>query len=292
MRSCGTSKAETLDCIKKFDLEVATRHHLTIGTIRSDNGSEFKNKATVEYTAKRHITVEYSPVYTPELNGTAERMMRTLMNTTRSKLFHSQLPKDFWSSALLSTAHVRNMVGPAGMHSTPYELFYGVKPDYSSLRVYGSPSFIHVDPRANLVDHPTGDLEWRAYPAIFIGYAPDSPAWLFWDVKARKVRSASYFHATVLEQYYRPADTHFTHPSVTVTTDGTNISYDGHIKFDQNEADLVQGARSIQSDSIDEAMRAAASNNNAPLAPSLTQEAVNPSATLPAPAPAHHRHRQ
>ena len=135
--------------------------------------------------------------------------MRTLMNTTRSKLFHSQLiPKAFWSSALLSTAHVRNMVGPAGMHGTPYELFYGVKPDYASLRVYGSPAFVHVDPRANLAAHPSGDLEWRAYPAIFIGYAPDSPAWLFWDVKARKVRSASYFHAALPERARKASRRH------------------------------------------------------------------------------------
>eukprot|EP00935_MAST-01C_sp_MAST-1C-sp1_P001237 g1237.t1 len=172
------SKAETLSFIKKFDLEVATRHNLSIGTIRSDNGSEFKNKLTIAWTAQRHITIEYSPVYTPELNGAAERMMRTLMNTTRAKLFHSQLPKAFWSAALLSTAHVRNMVGPA----------------------------------------------------------------------------ASYFHATVLEQYYRPSDTQFTHPSVTVTNDGTNITYDGHIKFDQNDVDLMRGARTAFLDDIEDVM--------------------------------------
>ena len=152
------SKSETLKCIKDFDLNVATRHNLQIGKIRSDNGSEFKNHKVISYTAKRHILLDYSPVYTPELNGVAERMMRTLMNTTRSKLFHAQLPKAFWSSALVSAAYVRNIVGPAKFERTPYEMFTGIKPDYSHLRIFGSPAFVHIDPRANLADHKSGDL--------------------------------------------------------------------------------------------------------------------------------------
>ena len=202
------SKAETLSCIQKFELEVATRHNLRIGTIRSDNGSEFKNRKVREWTAHKHIELEYSPVYTPELNGVAERMMRTLMNTTRSKLFHAKLPKSFWSSAILSSAYVRNLIGPQDLERTPHELFFGVKPDYSALRVYGSPAFVHIDQRASLADHSRGDLDWRAFPAIFIGYDPDSPAWLFWDIKSGKVRSASYFHATVLEQHHDVAEEH------------------------------------------------------------------------------------
>ena len=149
---------------------MATRHNLQIRAIRSDNGSEFKNRKVREWTARKHIELEYSPVYTPELNGVAERMMRTLMNTTRAKLFHAKLPKSFWSSAILSSAYVRNLIGPQGLQRTPHELFYGVRPDYSALRIYGSPAFVHIDQRANLTDHERGDLDWRAFPAIFIGY--------------------------------------------------------------------------------------------------------------------------
>ena len=74
-----------------------------------------------EWTARKHIELEYSPVYTPELNGVAERMMRTLMNTTRAKLFHAKLPKSFWSSAILSSAYVRNLIGPQGLERTPHD---------------------------------------------------------------------------------------------------------------------------------------------------------------------------
>eukprot|EP00935_MAST-01C_sp_MAST-1C-sp1_P000691 g691.t1 len=227
------SKSETLKCVQDFDLNVATRHNLKIGKIRSDNGSEFKNRKMIEFTARRQILLDYSPVYTPELNGVAERMMRTLMNTTRSKLFHSQLPKAFWSSALVSAAYVRNIVGPAKFERTPYEMFTRTKPDYSHLRIFGSPAFVHIDPRANLADHKSGDLNWRAYPAIFIGYAPDTPAWLFWDVKAGKIRSASYFHATIMEQANTPASTYFKHHSVNAHRDSDSTEFNGSIDYRQ-----------------------------------------------------------
>jgi len=196
------------------------------------------------------------------------------MNTTRAKLFHAKLPKSFWSSAILSSAYVRNLIGPQGLKRTPHELFYGVRPDYSALRVYGSPAFVHIDQRANLTDHERGDLDWRAFPAIFIGYDPDSPAWLFWDIKAGKVRSASYFHATILEQHHDVAEEHFKHETVSTdrsnpdgTTHRAQISYDVYQGFDAfhdyPDTEVLQN--------VDEIMQSAASE---PAVPNPSQDGL------------------
>ena len=45
---------------------------------------------------------------TPELNGIAERMNRTIMERVRSMLAHAKLPKTFWAEALMKTTYVIN----------------------------------------------------------------------------------------------------------------------------------------------------------------------------------------
>jgi hypothetical protein len=43
---------------------------------------------------------------------------------------------NFWAEAVTTACHIRNMV-PSRGGSTPWEQFYGKKPDLSGLRVFG-----------------------------------------------------------------------------------------------------------------------------------------------------------
>ena len=94
------------------------------------------------------ISKEDTIPYTPQQNGVAERMNRTLMNAARSTLFHAGLDSTFWAEAVATAAYLRNCSPTSFLkgirYSIPYECFYSKKPDVSNLRVFGCHAFMHI----------------------------------------------------------------------------------------------------------------------------------------------------
>ena len=73
------------------------RHVLTL---RTDGGGEYLSREFSEYLQNQGIRHQQTIPRTPEQNGVAERMNRTLMESVRSMLFDSDLHKRFWAEAL------------------------------------------------------------------------------------------------------------------------------------------------------------------------------------------------
>ncbi|CAA0840499.1 Unknown protein [Striga hermonthica] len=67
--------------------------------IRIDNGGEYCGPFD-EYCRQQGIRHQKTPPKTPQLNGLAERMNRTLVERLRCLLSQSQLPRSFWGEAL------------------------------------------------------------------------------------------------------------------------------------------------------------------------------------------------
>nr|GFB40774.1 retrotransposon protein, putative, Ty1-copia subclass [Tanacetum cinerariifolium] len=73
--------------------------------LRTDNGLEFCNrefKLCIESGIARHLTI----AETPQQNGLAERMNRTLIDKVRCLLIQSGLPKTFWAKATFTSRNV------------------------------------------------------------------------------------------------------------------------------------------------------------------------------------------
>ncbi|GKG44521.1 putative ribonuclease H-like domain-containing protein, partial [Tanacetum coccineum] len=79
-------------------------------TIRSDNGTEFKNKDVIKFCGSKGIKREYSNARTPQQNGVAERKNRTLIEAARTMLANSFLPNTFWAEAVSTACYVLNRV--------------------------------------------------------------------------------------------------------------------------------------------------------------------------------------
>jgi hypothetical protein len=74
------------------------------------------------------------------MNGVAECMNRTLTEKARCLLVESGLGMSFWAEAIFHAANIVNQTVNLGSSETfapPYELFNGVKPDVSFLKVFG-----------------------------------------------------------------------------------------------------------------------------------------------------------
>ena len=61
--------------------------------VRTDNGGEYVSSELSEYFASRGIVHQKTAPYTPEQNGAAERLNRTLMDKVRPMLADAGLPQ-------------------------------------------------------------------------------------------------------------------------------------------------------------------------------------------------------
>ncbi|GJU54048.1 putative ribonuclease H-like domain-containing protein [Tanacetum coccineum] len=119
-----TTKDETSEILKNFIKEVENLVDKKVKIIRSDNGTEFKNKVMDDFCREKGIKREYSVARTPQQNGVAERKNRTLIEAARTMLADSKLPTTFWAEAVSTACYVQNRVLIVKPHNkTPYELF-------------------------------------------------------------------------------------------------------------------------------------------------------------------------
>ncbi|GJV27453.1 putative ribonuclease H-like domain-containing protein [Tanacetum coccineum] len=79
-----TTKDETSEILKNFIKEIENLVDKKVNIIRSDNGTEFKNKVMDDFCREKDIKREYSVARTPQQNGVAKRRNRTLIKAART----------------------------------------------------------------------------------------------------------------------------------------------------------------------------------------------------------------
>ncbi|GJT41588.1 putative ribonuclease H-like domain-containing protein [Tanacetum coccineum] len=108
------SKDETSGILQNFIRQIENQLNHRVKIIRSDNGTEFKNRDMLEFCRNKGIKQEYSNARTLQQNGVAERMNRTLIEAARTMLADSLLPTTFWAEAVSTACYVlnRNQTNP------------------------------------------------------------------------------------------------------------------------------------------------------------------------------------
>ncbi|GJR88620.1 putative ribonuclease H-like domain-containing protein [Tanacetum coccineum] len=104
------SKDETSGILQTFIRQIENQLSHRVKIIRSDNGTEFKNRDMLEFCGNKGIKQEYSTARTPQQNGVAERMNRTLIEAARTMLADSLLPTTFWAEAVSTACYIFNRV--------------------------------------------------------------------------------------------------------------------------------------------------------------------------------------
>ncbi|GJW34295.1 putative ribonuclease H-like domain-containing protein [Tanacetum coccineum] len=104
------SKDETSGILQTFIRQIENQLSHRVKIIRSDNGTEFKNRDMLEFCGNKGIKQEYSNARTPQQNGVAERMNKTLIEAARTMLADSLLPTTFWAEAVSTACYIFNRV--------------------------------------------------------------------------------------------------------------------------------------------------------------------------------------
>ena len=97
------------------------RLQLDVQTVRTDNGTEFKNKVMHTFYTNLGITQTFSAARTPEQNGLVERKNHTLVEAARSMLATYNLPQSLWAEAVSTACHTQNRsIIHRRFNKTPY----------------------------------------------------------------------------------------------------------------------------------------------------------------------------
>ena len=111
-------------------------------TLCTDNGGEYTSAEFTMYLKKQGVRHEFTVPKTPQQNGVAERMNRTLVKVVCSKLLDAKLP---WAEALSIAVHLRNRSPTTAVQGkTPFEAWTKEKPDVGHLKAFGCLCYAHV----------------------------------------------------------------------------------------------------------------------------------------------------
>jgi hypothetical protein len=165
-------KSDLARHLKAFVARVELETGQKVRILRSDGGGEYIGKQVNQFLVEKGITHEITTPDTPQQNGVAERMNRTLLDKVRAILTDATLPDSYWFDALEHAALLRNLSPTRALiDKTPEEAWSGTKPDVSSLRVFGARAFVHIP------DKHHDKLGAKSLVCTFLGYAPNRKAY-------------------------------------------------------------------------------------------------------------------
>ncbi|GKV30830.1 hypothetical protein SLEP1_g39605 [Rubroshorea leprosula] len=175
-------KSDAFEKFKKFKALVENQKGTKIKCLRTDNGGEFCSKEfddfCNEHGIKRHLTVPG----TPQQNGVAERMNRTLMERARCMMSTAKLGKEFWAKAVNTACYLINRSPTISLKmKTPEEVWSGKPANYSFLRVFGCDAYVWVPKEKRT------KVDKNSKRCIFLGYETGTKGYKLWDPTARKL---------------------------------------------------------------------------------------------------------
>lgn len=115
---------------------------------------------------------------TPQNNGTAERMNRTLVEKSRTLIIDSGLPKNLWAEMIVAASFLYNR----NQHTCPYEKMWGKKPKLASIRPIGSELLYSIHHFEQL-----GKLDTRCRRGVLVGFDEGIHLYRVWDSDKGKV---------------------------------------------------------------------------------------------------------
>uniref|UniRef100_A0A2N9ER08 Integrase catalytic domain-containing protein n=1 Tax=Fagus sylvatica TaxID=28930 RepID=A0A2N9ER08_FAGSY len=139
------NKSEAFAKFKIWKAEVENQTGRKIKCLRTDNGTEYRDgdflKFCEEHGIKRHFTVRK----TPQQNGVAERLNRTITETARCLRLNAELPKSFWAEAVDMACYIINRSPRVALDGkVAEEVWTGQEVDYSFMRIFGCPAYVHI----------------------------------------------------------------------------------------------------------------------------------------------------
>ena len=139
-----------------------------IKTLLTDGGGEFKGGdwTWVEELGIRRL---YTVPYSPQQNGSVERDNRSVVEA-RSAMYGMKIPVSpqvllrLWAEAVAYSVYTLNRTLSRTRSVTPFEKYYGIKPNFSHLRRIACSYYVKIRDEKRRKWDPKGEK------ALFLGY--------------------------------------------------------------------------------------------------------------------------
>lgn len=171
--------------------------------IRVDNAREFTGGDFLEAMRREHISenieADFSPPYTPELNGTAERFNKTIQQKIGVLMFDSDLPKTMW---ILAAETAVNMYNRSPHSSNKFEtplnkLNPNVNTHLDKIKRFGCLAYVEL-PRTET------KFSEKAIRTVLVGYS--RTGYVLWEPTSSKFlnsRHVRFNEKVVYKNVYR-----------------------------------------------------------------------------------------
>ncbi|RXW15144.1 hypothetical protein EST38_g10708 [Candolleomyces aberdarensis] len=165
-------KSDTFNPFKQFKALAENQLGQKIKSLHGDKGGEYMSNEFNSFCDDSGILRTHTARNRPQQNSDAEGANCTMLEGVTAMLAQANLPARFWGRGLATQVKVWNCLPTASLpDKTPFEAWFGRKPNLSRFRVFGCTAYIFAqkDKRKKLESH--------MQKCIFVGYPPDYSAW-------------------------------------------------------------------------------------------------------------------
>ncbi|SCZ99667.1 BZ3501_MvSof-1269-A2-R1_C28g00026 [Microbotryum saponariae] len=203
-------KSEVFGVFKTWLAEVELETGAKLKVLRTDNGGEYCSRAFTEFCKARGTRRQYSIPRTPQQNGRAERVNRSIVEGVLALLADAHLPKSFWEEAAAYFVYCKNLCETLGPGQGNTELRLAGRPHQ---RLGASPVRLHG--LLTVAPELRSKLDPKAVRVLFTGYDLASKAF---RSTTRRPRRSVWQKCQVLDNEFpglrsdsteQDADTHF-----------------------------------------------------------------------------------
>lgn len=165
-------KSDVLEKFIEFKNEMENQTGEKIKIFRTDNGGEYIGNEFNKFCKAHGIVHQLTTPHTPQQNGVAERMNRSIVEKAKSFLFDANLSMRAWAEACNMAAYVRNRSPCSSIEfRNPLSVWTGKSVNLELLKLFGTEIMVHVPAAQRKKWSP------KSVKMIFMGYDTRSKAY-------------------------------------------------------------------------------------------------------------------
>ncbi|GMM59158.1 hypothetical protein DAKH74_057780 [Maudiozyma humilis] len=175
-----------MDWITQTENHFHSRGGFKVGSIRTDNGSEFTSNALHEFFRARGIEHQLTVPHTSFQNGAVERAHRSIEEKTRCLLVGGRVPPSFWPHAVSCAVYLLNRLPiPSKNNIIPFCLWNNVATEdfgVEHLRIFGCAAYATLPPALR-----DGKFAPTAIAGIMVGYDSNHRGYRIFHPPSKKI---------------------------------------------------------------------------------------------------------
>ncbi|XP_076661161.1 uncharacterized protein LOC143365143 [Halictus rubicundus] len=169
-------KHEVTEIVKSYLKQCQAKWERKVVKLRCDNGREYANKELQDWCKNNGTILDFTVPYSPQLNGKAERLNRTILEKALS--LDSKINKVMWGEAVRTAIYLINRSPTTTSDKTQAENWIKKKPDLTNLQIFG------CDAHAKELGY-LKKLDERSKKYTMVGYSTNG--YRLWDEYKKRI---------------------------------------------------------------------------------------------------------